>query len=240
MAKKETVALKDFVEDKVDLESKIVNTDTDTRIKFAPWDPNWTNIVLSMIKDDEKVDRNPKVDGLRRAAWNIFDTVVSDTEIVQPPSSSNGGRAVVNVRVSAKIPNSPHTIHSCGAADVFSGNCDGKFAVHASAVAETRAEGRALRKLLCLTKVLAAEELYIAKDNDENLIETPAPSSMISALNMMCSKVKVNPLKLSNYYKIYIDRIEDLTKTEVLYLSKELSNLNVNKDKNPIPESILA
>ena len=55
-----------------------------------------------------------------------------------------------------------------GSADVYWGNCDKIYRNHPVAVAETRAEGRALRRALKLRKVVAAEELVEdAEDNPD-------------------------------------------------------------------------
>jgi len=207
---------------------------TTQRINFEPWRSDWTATVLSIITEDEKIKGNPKVDGLRRAAWNIFEAISTHTTIVQSPNIDNGGRAVVVVDIKVRTFDK-EVIECAGSADVFSNNCEYKFAQHATAVAETRAEGRALRKLMCLTKVLAAEEVY-GSDEMEQSAPPKAPTTMISSLNMMCSKLGINPLKLANYHKIYVNSISDITRSDVLGLTDKL--VSYSNDETSIPKEI--
>jgi len=137
---------------------------------ISPSDVEWTDHVLSLLQDDEKIMGNPTTDGLRR----IFETALnctvieSTSKVVQSPERSNELRATV-VHTIGYILNQDSSLHNrvvSGAADVYWGNCDKIYRNHPVAVAETRAEGRALRRALKLRKVVAAEEL--AKDIEDH------------------------------------------------------------------------
>ena len=142
-------------------------------IKLTSNDLAWTDYVLSLLSDDEKISGNPTTDGLRR----IFEialncrVIASVSDVVQTPEPNNEKRATVvhsiTYVLNEGILEHPelNTVTINGAADVFWGNCDKIYRNYPVAVAETRAEGRALRRALKLRKVVAAEE--IAKDVEE-------------------------------------------------------------------------
>ena len=114
----------------------------------------WTSYVLGLLNDDEKISGNPTTDGLRRIFEIALDCVVTsaDSSVIQAPSPENEKRATVVHSISYVIKNIPEDQQELkfrsvsGAADVYWGNCDKIYRNHPVAVAETRAEGRALRR----------------------------------------------------------------------------------------------
>ena len=92
----------------------------------SPNDLEWTDHVLSLLNEDEKISDNPTTDGLRR----IFETVLNCTVInasptvVQSPDLANERRATVVYSISYVLndPSVPETIKYrtvSAAADVY-------------------------------------------------------------------------------------------------------------------------
>ena len=185
--------------------SKTKETENNTNTPVSPNDLGWTDYVLSLLSDDEKIMGNPTTDGLRR----IFETALncriisSTSNVAQTPDPSNEKRATVIHTISYYL-NDPsvtttelNTVTIDGAADVYWGNCDKIYRNHPVAVAETRAEGRALRRALKLRKVVAAEE--IAKDiedhPDENSV-SKITNNQINFIDVMSKRLNINVSKL--------------------------------------------
>lgn len=135
------------------------NTDTgvkDVIMEDAPavTSPEWNDYVLTLFEKSEMYDGRPKCHGLRRVAELLLGQIVSSkpTKIFAPTASDEIGRATVIWEV----------VFSNGAtfadvADSWEGNTDDAFCVFNTAIAATRAEGRALRKALRLSTVTAEE-----------------------------------------------------------------------------------
>lgn len=159
--------------------------------QYKPTDPEWTDWVMGQFTDREKdQEGNPKVDGLRRIAEKLLGTFNIITKEVHPPGLDRGATVVVRIEFVNKYGDIFRAIE--GSADVSTHNTQREFAIHAVATAETRAEGRALRKALRLTKVLIAEEMQNADPNERNDSDNQIPSSMVASLKMMADKVKVD------------------------------------------------
>lgn len=197
-------------------------------------DIGWTEYVLSLFADDEKINNSPTVDGLRRVATKLIGLYGIESHVVQTPDPINNGRATVTVNV--------HTnagVYS-GSADVFTKNTEFEYAVHPVATAETRAEGRALRKALRLKKVLAAEEIV-----DKDLISmqpedtAPVEKGMLTAIKSMCMSRGLNlDLQKIVAWKNFngVEAPEDLNKAQALEIATNINNWN--KDPNSIPQEI--
>jgi hypothetical protein len=221
------------------LETAIV-TDTiemtpieETSVESTPSfsDPNWTDYVMGLFDEKEldKKSKMPRVDGLRRIALKLcgpYDMVVQ--EIPQLPSRDNGGRATAVVQL--KFHSDKRVVSD--AADVYDGNTDSRFAVHAVAIAVTRAEGRALRKALFLTRILAAEELYGPNgkiEEDEPYVapqkqkEGSIQETMINSLFLMCDKQNVDLHKVAVDLGFDIASPKDLTHEQGLKVANQLS-----------------
>lgn len=195
-------------------------------------DPEWTDWVLSQMEDYEKEGGNPKVDGLRRIANKYLGFFSCETKVHQTPDNSNGGRATITVNLYFPDRGLSYT----GAADVYSGNTNKDFARHAVATAETRAEGRALKRALCLTKVISAEEVY-----DKNLSElsdgnAKAGDAMIKGFQMQAQKQGIDPFKLAVYNEIEIEDVKQLTRSQVQHLSAKVSMYH--RGEEDVPEGI--
>jgi len=124
-------------------------------------DPKWTKYVLGQMEKREKVDKDgqifPRTVGLRRMVHILLGDIVStDVDVIQAPTPENDQRATLTVSVTYKDSNGDF-FSSSDASDVFFGNTPSPFNRHPVASASTKAEGRALKRLLGLNCYTAEE-----------------------------------------------------------------------------------
>jgi hypothetical protein len=215
--------------------------------KIGSNDLEWNDYVLGLLSEDEKIDGNPTTDGLRR----IFEialncTVIQSTsDVVQSPDPSNEKRATV-VHTLAYVLNhldgettelNQHRTVS-GAADVYWGNCDKIYRNHPVAVAETRAEGRALRRALKLRKVVAAEELATNVEDDPTGDSVSRISNnQINFIDVMAKRLNIDTLALVNNLGFDSKNIKNLMHDDAVSIIRGLSKHQQNI--NEIPDSLL-
>lgn len=199
-------------------------------------DIEWTDHVLGILSDDEKIAGNPTTDGLRRIFEKVLDcTIVSiNTEVVQSPTPDNEKRATVVYRMDyilndRSIPDDIKHRSVTGAADVYWGNCDKVYRNHPVAVAETRAEGRALRRALRLRKVVAAEE--IAKDiedhPDQNSVSKITPNQ-VNFIDVVAQRLNINVIELFKANSLPSDNIYDTLHEDAVNIIRILSKYQQN------------
>lgn len=179
----------------------------------SPNDIEWTDYVLSLLSDDEKIAGNPTTDGLRRVFEIALDCTItaSSSAVVQTPDISNEKRATVVHSLTfvlnrdGGIDNHLNIRSVSGAADVYWGNCDKIYRNHPVAVAETRAEGRALRRGLKLRKVVAAEELAKdIEDHPDHDSVTKITNNQLNFIDVIAKRLNINVSKLLD--KLAIDK----------------------------------
>lgn len=197
-----------------------------------PTDPEWTKYVLTLFAADELDNGSPKVDGLRRVADKLYGSFNIQTDVIDAPRIDNAGRASVVVRLEFRE-GDKRGWKVDGAADVFSGNTDRKYASHSLATAETRAEGRALRKALKLTKILSAEETYNAADDESTGTDGRIVHGMTNSLNVMANKIKVDALKAAIKMGCDVQALDELTHKQGLKLSEQLGKYQRNEEVIP-------
>lgn len=136
------------------------NTDTsvkDVILKDAPsmLSPEWHDYAMTLFSEDELMNGHPLVNGLRRVAEVVLGPIsFSGPTWVKPTErDDHHGRATVIFTVEFA-----NGIKCAEVADSWEGNTDDTFCAFAVAIASTRAEARALRKVLKI-KGVAAEEL---------------------------------------------------------------------------------
>jgi hypothetical protein len=210
----------------------------------TPNDIEWTDYVLSLLSDDEKISGNPTTDGLRRVFETALNCTVLDatSEVVQSPSRDNENRATVT-----------HTLHYylndesvgrelknrsvSGAADVYWGNCDKVYRNHPVAVAETRAEGRALRRALKLRKVVAAEELAKdIEDHPDHDTINKITNNQINFMDVLAKRLNINPIKLMENLAIDNSNIYNISYDDAV---KTVTTLSGYQQTNDIPQNII-
>jgi hypothetical protein len=207
-------------------------------------DLEWTDYVLSLLSDDEKIAGNPTTDGLRR----IFEialscTVISaESTVIQCPSPDNEKRATVSHRLTYVLnddsvsPLIKERVVS-GAADVYWGNCDKVYRNHPVAVAETRAEGRALRRALKLRKVVAAEELAKdIEDHPDHDTVTKITNNQLNFIDVLGKRLNINISKLLEKLDIENNNVYNIGYSDAVNLIK---TLNEYQQQNNISEDIL-
>jgi hypothetical protein len=210
----------------------------------TPNDLEWTDHVLGLLSDDEKIMGNPTTDGLRRIFEIALDCTVigADSEVTQSPSPENERRATVThsltfILNNDTIPESTKYRTVSGAADVYWGNCDKIYRNHPVAVAETRAEGRALRRALKLRKVVAAEEL--SKDIDTEHLEEnnlgKINSTQINFFDVFGKRLDINLHKLLKKLAIDSNNIYNIAYDDAV---KTITTLSSYQQNNNIPEDI--
>lgn len=206
----------------------------------TPNDLGWSDYVIGLLSDDEKIEGNPTVDGLRRIFETALNCVVTSAEssVVQSPSPDNEKRATVVHSLTYVLndldPDSPTKYRTVsGAADVYWGNCDKIYRNHPVAVAETRAEGRALRRALKLRKVVAAEELATnIEDNLDGDSIGKISSNQISFIDQMSKRLDVNVIKLLDLMG-FPAIISNVSHDNAVAVIRELSKYQQNMDNIP-------
>jgi hypothetical protein len=231
-AKKDTETDMVVVTEAVAVETKAV----------TPNDLEWTDHVLSLLSDDEKISGNPTTDGLRRIFEKALNcrVLASVSDVVQTPEPNNEKRATVVHSITyllnegARDQSDLNTVTINGAADVFWGNCDKVYRNYPVAVAETRAEGRALRRALKLRKVVAAEEL--AKDiedhPDENSV-SKITNNQINFIDVLAKRLNMNVSKLLESNALESKNIYSLSHDNAVAVIRLLSQYQQNVSQIP-------
>lgn len=210
----------------------------------TPNDVGWTDYVLGLLEDDEKIMGNPTTDGLRRIFEIALNCTVigADSEVTQSPSPENEKRATVIHRLSFILNNETTPKDAkyrsvSGAADVYWGNCDKIYRNHPVAVAETRAEGRALRRALKLRKVVAAEE--IAKDIEDHPDHdtiTKITNNQLNFIDVIAKRMNIDVLKLLEKLALTTDNIYNTSYENAVSIIKSLTE---HQQQNNVSENII-
>jgi hypothetical protein len=218
-------------------ESVEVTTTQQPEVSPSPSDLGWTDYVLGLLSDDEKIAGNPTTDGLRRIFEQALECFVirSVSHVAQSPDPHNEKRATVVHTIEYITPRGSVTVD--GSADVYWGNCDKIYRNHPVAVAETRAEGRALRRALKLRKVVAAEE--IAKeieDHPDGDSVYKISHNQINFIDVLAKRLNINVVNLLDNLSIQYTSIYDMSHDDGVRIIKELSTYQTSIEN--IPEKI--
>ena len=220
-------------------------TTEDKAKTITPNDLEWTDYVLNLLSDDEKIMGNPTTDGLRRIFEIALNCVIldSNSNVVQTPDVSNEKRATVVHKLTYSLkqpdPERPDlNIRSVsGSADVYWGNCDKIYRNHPVAVAETRAEGRALRRALKLRKVVAAEELAKdIEDHPDHDTVTQITNNQINYMDVLSKRLNINMGKLLEELALSPNNIYNMSYNDAADVVNKLTKY---QQQNNVSEDIL-
>lgn len=208
--------------------------------------PEWHDHVMTFFASHELVDdgdkKCPTTAGLRRVAELLLGPIVdSRPEFIAPVKEESLGRATVSYVVKfGSFLDGPGRVFG-DVADVWNGNTDDLFAVHAPATAATRAEGRALRKALKLRGIAAEEICRKLKGSvsDGNAIastsDVMATKEQINFLNTRCKKLDMNVMAYINSGSKKYGSINEVSRDICI---KMIQDLNQIPSKGDVPESL--
>jgi len=228
-------------------------SNTDTSVKNvvsedAPsmLSPEWHDYAMTLFQEDELMNGHPLVTGLRRVSELVLGPMAfSGPTWVKPTDrDDHHGRATVIFTIEFA-----NGLRCSEVADSWEGNTDDMFCAFAVAIASTRAEARALRKVLKI-KGVAAEELTkkdtakivrdISKQNNSSAGDYNDQGRMSDAqlnfIDIKCKQLGINGAKL--FKDIFnIDQRKKVSKKVASDVIDALNNYQ--RDKSSIPEEIV-
>lgn len=210
--------------------------------------PEWNDYVLSLFTKNELIDGNPLTIGLRRVAELLVGEIISskpiDVQIMQTDHPVGKTTVTYEVQFLVKNEEGQEYIKTfADVSDVWEGNTDDVFAVHAPATAATKAEGRALRKALKL-RVVAAEELcrkdpskIIAKYTSESTsTDERISTNQINYLVNKCKKLDIDLIKFINMGNNKYKSIYQIKKDVATTMIKTVEEMS--KGQREVPSNI--
>ena len=231
---------------------------------MEPTDPRWTDYVLEHFTKDELFEVNgkkyPSVAGLRRVSELLmgdflFSGPVTYNTTHPTPEFPLGSCSVLyEIQVYWKL-NMPEYIDKGnfevktfrGLAGANASNTDDIFSIYPEAIAETRAEGRALRKLLGLQNIVSYEEIT-TKNVDEIVKKVKTTewdgsekinANQKAAIIAQCEKYGIDLMKFINHGTKQYNSIDEVTKETAAAMIREISRYGQTNDEGKeIPESI--
>lgn len=204
--------------------------------------PEWHDYAMTLFQEDEMMNGHPLVTGLRRVSELVLGPMAfSGPTWVKPTDrDDHHGRATVIFTIEFA-----NGLKCSEVADSWEGNTDDMFCAFAVAIASTRAEARALRKVLKI-KGVAAEELTkkdtakivrdLSKQNNSSGGEYNDSGRMSDAqynfIDIKCKQLNVNGGKLFKD-KFKVDNNRKISKKVASDIIDVLNDYQ--RDKNTIP-----
>lgn len=181
--------------DSFEEEIGIIDHETGGKVDFnektiSRSDAGWSEYVLQHLAHDEVDNGVPKTDALKRLIEDMVGTVISiDNEVVQAPSPENGRTAVVKSNVTVMPYVGDHALTYTGCADAVAAFIADPFCRFLTAIAETRAEGRAYRKILALKNVVTTDEI-LGTDQTNADATAEITDQNVTYIDLMCGQIR--------------------------------------------------
>jgi hypothetical protein len=158
----------------------------------------WNDYVIGLLAADEIVDGAPTVDGLRRVAQELLGPIVSSQSV---DVVANDRQTIVNYKVEFLWTYNDGRLDQIvtfgGVGDVTDENADFPYCKYRGPLAETRAEGRALKKALGLKRILTADEVNPNLNTDP---KNKANSAQQAGIRNLCTVLEINIDKFINTF----------------------------------------
>lgn len=192
---------------------------------------NWENFVMESFTEDElyideKENRYPTLNGMRRVTLNVLQNVFGN--IIKSRPVNIHSNPPVSSYCTYEIEFENGAIFGASA-DACQENISGPYSIYPTAIAESRAEARAYRKVLLL-KTASAEEIKgnekafntvlesVKEYNDEGDIT----QQQISIIETKCKSLKINLNKFLQSENVNIG-FKDAKRSDGIKLSKKIS-----------------
>ena len=262
--------LTEGLKDIIDEEEEMVVPAVEPPARTMPYyhDPEWNDYVMGQFAPEELVDgKYPNVNSLRRMAELLLGDIVfsGPIKVEQTMDPEHTGKAVVvyKITIDWKLDQYPITMgidlaagypqrSFLSVASCWVGNTDDMFAVFPESIAETRAEGRTLRRALRIN-VVCADELTkkdtaaIVQQQKESVTTTGEweessliTDQQISTIKMMCDRLGINVTKFINSGSQKYKDISGVTRAAAAGMLKQLNRYQSSGDDSiEIPQNLL-
>jgi len=198
-------------------------------------DPDWSEYLLDQLSDHELINGAPTVDGLRRITEKCFGEILeSRSHVVETPSSENGQRCTVQHTLHIVKYRNGQRVHIDGCVDVVYHKTPYPFKDHLVATADTRAEGKALRRALKI-RVITAEELQHEDEAEALSSDEAVNDQQVLAINQLCKRLNISVEDLVKSQYNTAKSIGDLRNLEARLLIGNLSEFQRSPDTIPEP-----
>jgi hypothetical protein len=206
-------------------------------------DPEWEDYILKQFMPEE-LDRGlPKANGLRRLVRkNIGPIISGKVHVCQVPTIDNEHRSTVEYELqilniyNLQDGESPYVVTYSEAADAYLANVKGQeFARFPVAMASTRAQTRALRFALNLSKVSSEEctDMPLEASGFSKKITI----NQIESIDVKCQQLDIDVLKFIAMGKKKYKKMEDVSHEDAVSMFK-LINL-YQQQKKDVPDDII-
>lgn len=207
-------------------------------------DETWHDYVMKQFGEEELIDGNPTVDGLRRVSRKLLgDVFYSKCHVIQSPNLQNNFCATVEHEIGIRWKRELYAGQIedrwfAEVADVNEQNCEAEYRRFASSTASTRAEARALRKALMLKRVVAAEEITtIAPVSDDPDQQGKIQTTQVNFLVNLARRNNIHLMKFINMGKTKYKTVNDIPYATAIKMIGAMSGFQQKPDKRP--ESII-
>jgi hypothetical protein len=207
---------------------EIFNLEEDNDVEtpsVKPQDPEWTDYVISQFTPDELKSGYPTVDGLRRVTEKVFGIITEyRINVLEIPDASYK-KCTVQCQITVERYDNGRTVIAEASVDVRADKTEFPFQDYLVATADSRAEGKALRRILKV-KLISAEEVSLKEEDDADLTAM-IDSQQIQALNALCEHRNIDVMKLLSKHGKF-DRVESVPKLTARQLFKDITEQQNN------------
>lgn len=193
------------------------------------YDPEWSEYLLDHLSDNELINGAPTVDGLRRVCEKCFGEILeSKSTIIETPTPDNN-RCTICHSLTIRKYRSDSIVKIDGCVDVLYHKTPYPFKDHLVATADTRAEGKALRRALKI-RVITAEELQNEDEEVTLTSDEEINDQQVLAINQLCKRLDISVADLVKAQYDNAKTINEVNNLEARLLISKLSGFQRDSD----------
>jgi len=225
-------------------DQKIVNEVENLEVPPYFYSEQWHEYVMRQFSEEEMEGGHPLRDGLVRVTEKLLGPIIR-REVVNFQSIGSdayNNNVIVHIRLTINVvddnhPAYGHNIVEDGIAEVNRRNTPAPFHLHPAATASSKAEAQALRKILRLRKMVAADE--ITPDdmvlNDEPYIpDHPITEEQVVVMDLLCKRLDVSLLDFINSGQSKYVSVEQIPTSKAQSMIKFLNEIQSGKQQSPV------